>query len=118
MTKKILVCTRGKKCSKRGSKGIFEIIAGAAESETKVVPSKCLGMCKRGPAVVVMPGKLKFRKVSESDALSIAQGNFSENLDSGKKKKKKKEEKKRRKKEKKKEKKRKRKEKKKSKNNK
>ncbi|MBK9141274.1 MAG: (2Fe-2S) ferredoxin domain-containing protein [Candidatus Melainabacteria bacterium] len=74
MKRKILVCTRGKKCPKRGSLGIFETIAGACGADSQVIGCKCLGMCKKGPAVVVMPGKQRFKRVSTDDAMAIARG--------------------------------------------
>ena len=89
MKTKILVCTRGKKCPRRGSLEIYELIKSQADGAVKVIPSKCLGMCKKGPAVVVTPGKLKLKKVSRKDAEKIAQGDYQLGSDSKKKKKKK-----------------------------
>ncbi len=77
MSRKILVCTRGKKCPRKGSCEIYDLVKDNAGPDTTVVGSKCLGMCKHGPSVVVMPGKLKFKKVSKSEAKTIAAGEYS-----------------------------------------
>ena len=71
---RILVCTKGKKCKKRGSNKIFDAIKTASKKDDNspdVVGCKCLGMCKNGPAVVVVPAKQKYKKVKTKDASRI-----------------------------------------------
>ena len=64
---KLLVCSKGKKCCKLGGKEILQAIeANLALSsyECEVKATKCLGMCKSGPSLVVMPGKIKHKEVT------------------------------------------------------
>ncbi len=73
---KIIVCVRGKKCPKRGSKDVCAAIEeevknrGLSDSVT-VKQSGCLDLCKKGPSVVVMPGKTKYGRVQKSDAAEL-----------------------------------------------
>ncbi len=73
---KILVCTKGKKCPKRGSEAVADAIESAAQKlncadDVSVKRCKCMDMCKKGPAVVLMPDKVKYARVSEEDAKEI-----------------------------------------------
>lgn len=71
---RLLVCTRGKHCPKNGSLKIFEHLekeVSLRETEIEVVPSKCLGMCKHGPAAVLLPEKKKFREVDKKKCKKI-----------------------------------------------
>lgn len=64
---KLFVCSKGKKCCKRGGKKILQTIEAnlaLASYECEVKASKCLGMCKSGPSLVVMPGKIKHKEVT------------------------------------------------------
>lgn len=73
---KIYVCTRGKKCPKRGSEKVLEELQaeierqGAADS-VEVKGCKCLDLCKKGPVVVVLPSKVKYGRVEKSDCAEI-----------------------------------------------
>ncbi len=73
---KIYVCTRGKRCPKRGSEKVLEqlqaeVTRQAAESSLEVKGCKCLDLCKKGPSMVVMPGKVKYGRVQVSDCSEI-----------------------------------------------
>ena len=95
---KLFVCTKGKKCPKRGGKEVFTALEEGAKAQgldVDVIPSKCLGLCKKGPSVVLMPGKEKITRVDPEDAADLLAkhcgGTASESK--GKKKKKKKKDK-------------------------
>lgn len=71
---KLLVCSRGKKCCKKGGEKVLQVIEAnlaLLADGIEVKPSKCLGMCKSGPSLVVMPGKIKHRQVSPKNVCSI-----------------------------------------------
>lgn len=70
---KIFVCTQGKKCPGRGSEEVFcafEKQLAASGIRAKLVGSKCLKMCKKGPAVVVGK-KREYKEVKPSDVAGI-----------------------------------------------
>ena len=90
---RLFVCAKGKKCAKRGSDEVLEAIVTQAQSlelDCQIIPTKCLGMCKHAPAIVVLPGKVKHRRVDPEDALHILKQPFEPTKGSKKKKKKKK----------------------------
>lgn len=73
---KVLVCTKGKSCRKRGGKKVFcalkqEVKLTGLECELKVKKSGCLGVCGSGPTVRVKPGKLWFKGVLPADCRDI-----------------------------------------------
>ncbi|OPZ90879.1 MAG: Ferredoxin, 2Fe-2S [bacterium ADurb.Bin425] len=69
---KIFVCTKGKKCPKKGGEDVCAAItAAAAQHDIAVKGSKCLDLCKKGPAVVVSPGKRRYGRVKVEDAQAI-----------------------------------------------
>lgn len=71
---RLLVCTRGKHCPKNGSLEIFEHLeqeVSSKEIEIAVLQSKCLGMCKHGPAAVLLPDKKKYREVDKKQCKKI-----------------------------------------------
>ncbi|MBS2008262.1 MAG: (2Fe-2S) ferredoxin domain-containing protein [Cyanobacteria bacterium SZAS TMP-1] len=71
---KIYVCTEGKKCPKRGGKDVARALHKAAEGtgdQLVVKECKCLDLCKKGPAVIVMPDKVRYGRVTEADAAEI-----------------------------------------------
>lgn len=71
---RLLVCTRGKHCPKNGSLKILEHLeqeVSSGEIDLEVLPSKCLGMCKHGPAAVLLPEKKKFREVDKKKCKKI-----------------------------------------------
>jgi len=72
---KIFVCTEGKKCPKRGGKEVARALHKAAEGHDSdqliIKECKCLDLCKKGPAVVVMPDKVKYGRVTAADAQEI-----------------------------------------------
>lgn len=51
---RVMVCT-GSKCADRGAATVLEAVALAAPDSVDVVPCKCLGKCRMGPAVRVRP---------------------------------------------------------------
>jgi len=73
---KVFVCTRGKKCPKRDSDDVLEAFECVAKREgledsVSIKGCKCLDLCKKGPAVVVMPDKVRYGHVQPSDAAEI-----------------------------------------------
>ncbi len=57
---KLVVCTKGKHCKKRGAKKILCALAQELENfglEDKIClkKSECLGKCGRGPAIQIKP---------------------------------------------------------------
>lgn len=79
---KIYVCTKGKKCPKRGSEKVLEaleteIAQQGAENSLEVKGCKCLDLCKKGPVIVVMPGKVKYGRVQASDSAEIVKAHTS-----------------------------------------
>jgi (2Fe-2S) ferredoxin len=78
---KIFVCTKGKKCPKRGSQDVctaFEQAVRDTHSEDSITVkgTKCLDECKTGPSVVVMPDKVKYAGVSPQDAPEIVRAHL------------------------------------------
>lgn len=72
--KTIKVCTKGKKCRKRGGPEVHDSIEKAAEKEKdgpRVKASDCLGLCKHAPAVEVKPDGIEYGEVSPEDAAEI-----------------------------------------------
>ena len=73
---KIYVCTKGKKCPKKGSDDVCTAFESAVSElgvgdTVSVKGSKCLDLCKKGPVVVTMPDKISYGRVSEADAKEI-----------------------------------------------
>ncbi len=73
---KVLVCTKGRKCRKRGSKGVLTALRDAVDDHDlgdtiKVKKSDCLGICGKGPVVYVRRGKICYAYVTESDCEDI-----------------------------------------------
>lgn len=71
---KIYVCTEGKKCPKKGSEKVAKALHRAVEeqgADIVVKECKCLDLCKKGPAVVVVPDKAKYGRVTPEDAAEI-----------------------------------------------
>jgi (2Fe-2S) ferredoxin len=77
---KIYVCTRGKKCPKRGGEEVAaaltkarEALSEADQDKLSIKECKCLDLCKKGPAVMVMPDKIRYGRVEEADAREIVE---------------------------------------------
>lgn len=72
---KIFVCTKGKKCPKRSGKDVCDAMREAADGkgDVEVKEAKCFKLCKKGPAVVVMPDKVKYGRVRPKDAAEIVE---------------------------------------------
>lgn len=73
---KVLICTKGKACRKRGSKELFCAMAESIENlgledEICLKKTDCMGHCGRGPAIKVKPDKLIYGWVSRSDIREI-----------------------------------------------
>lgn len=76
MKTKLLVCTEGKHCRKRGSKDVYCALRDALakqdlEDSVKIKKSECLGMCKSGPAVEIRAFDLKFKGLSPDKCSKI-----------------------------------------------
>ncbi len=72
--KTILVCTRGKKCCKRGSKEVYDALKEEAEKDgnrTEVKKSGCQKLCKTGPTVVVPADNASYGGVKAADSAEI-----------------------------------------------
>jgi (2Fe-2S) ferredoxin len=73
---KVLVCTRGKKCPKRGSEELAQSLRKEVDRQglgerIKVKDSDCLKLCKTGPSVMVMPDEVCYGNVSSLDCQEI-----------------------------------------------
>ena len=72
---KVLICQKGS-CRKRGSLKVAQAVdsalaeAGCAEG-VKVKATGCMGHCKAGPNMVLLPTKDKYRKVTPKKARSL-----------------------------------------------
>ena len=74
---KVLVCTKGRKCRKRGSKDVLAALRDAVDDlnlaeRVKVKKAGCLGVCGKGPVVYVKRGKTCYVYVTEADCQDIA----------------------------------------------
>ena len=73
---KIFVCTKGKKCPKKGSEAVCAAFEAAVSelgcgNTVSIKGSKCLDLCKKGPAVVTMPDKISYGRVTAVDTKEI-----------------------------------------------
>lgn len=73
---KVLVCTEGKHCRKRGGKDVYCRLAEqcqtlGVEDKFAIKKSDCLGSCGRGPAVKIKGFKLTYGRVEPGDCKSI-----------------------------------------------
>ena len=72
---KVLICQKGS-CRKKGSLKVAQAVdsvlaeAGCAEG-VKVKATGCMGHCKAGPNMVLLPAKDKYRKVTPKKARSL-----------------------------------------------
>ncbi|PZD70740.1 Ferredoxin, 2Fe-2s [Acaryochloris thomasi RCC1774] len=69
---KVLICLKSS-CVKRGAKGVEKAVETVIcdrnlTEDITIKPTGCMGHCKKGPNVVVMPGKQRYQKVKPSDA--------------------------------------------------
>lgn len=74
---KVLVCTKGRKCRKRGSKDVLAALRDAVDTldwceRVKVKKVGCLGVCGKGPVVYVKRGHTCYVYVTEADCQDIA----------------------------------------------
>lgn len=75
---KIFVCSKGKKCCKRGGPELAAALAAELQKQPcaaglSLKEVKCLDLCKHAPAVLVNPGKVRYGKLSASDAAEIVE---------------------------------------------
>ncbi len=71
---KIYVCTQGKKCPKRGSKKVLEQLQAEVANQASSLEVKgcgCLGLCKKGPSLIVTPDKVRYGRVKPEDSYEI-----------------------------------------------
>lgn len=73
---KIVVCTRGKKCPKRGSEDVFKALETECKKQDagegiKLKESGCLKMCKHGPIAISLPTKSQYADLTPEDAPAI-----------------------------------------------
>lgn len=73
---KILVCTKGKHCRKRGGKDVACALAKQLEclgvdDKFSIKKSECLGRCERGPAVKVKDLELSYGRVEPEDCKDL-----------------------------------------------
>ncbi len=69
---KVLICLKSD-CVKRGAKVVEKAIETLIcdrnlTEEITIKPTGCMGHCKKGPNVVVFPGKQRYQNVKPSDA--------------------------------------------------
>lgn len=78
--RKLLVCTKGKKCPDRGSKDVLRELRKQAEElgiDIEVEKSGCLKLCKFGPAVCGLPEDTEYVGVTKSDCRELVQAHAS-----------------------------------------
>jgi len=73
---KLLICTKGKSCKKRGAKEVFcaleeQIECMGLEDKVRLKKVDCLGMCGNGPAIQIKSQKLSYGRVSPDDCEKI-----------------------------------------------
>jgi sirohydrochlorin cobaltochelatase len=73
---KVLICTKGKTCRKRGAKEVYcalqqQIEDQGLEDEIRLKKVDCLGRCGRGPTVKVKPFKVWYGGVSPADCREL-----------------------------------------------
>jgi (2Fe-2S) ferredoxin len=74
---KVVVCTKGKACSKRGAKEVFcrmeEMVENLGlEKSISLKKSDCLGQCGRGPVIKVKsPEKFWLGGIEKSDVREL-----------------------------------------------
>ncbi len=71
LKKKVLVCTEGSSCKKRGGEELFLYLKACSKTPLyqdhyKVKRSDCLGLCKHGPAVYIKKDGIKYGAVNDS----------------------------------------------------
>jgi (2Fe-2S) ferredoxin len=74
--RKLVVCTKGKKCPKRGSKDILRELRKQADDlgvDIRVESSDCLKMCKFGPSVLALPDDVPYGGVEEKHCAKLVQ---------------------------------------------
>jgi (2Fe-2S) ferredoxin len=66
----ILVC-QGLCCQKDGSEKLLTAFKSQTPSDTKIIPSGCLGKCEDSPVVLRRPRKKFYKRVSIEDVPRI-----------------------------------------------
>ncbi len=74
---KLLVCTEGKRCRKRGGKQILRKLREVVKKQglelaVTVKATDCMKLCKFGPSIMAMPDKVAYGHVTEDDCHAIA----------------------------------------------
>ncbi|MGB7414568.1 MAG: (2Fe-2S) ferredoxin domain-containing protein [Thermosynechococcaceae cyanobacterium] len=72
---KILICQESD-CVKRGAKGVKKAMEALLcdrnlTGTIQIKKTGCIGHCKKGPNVIVMPGKKRYHNVKSSDAPTL-----------------------------------------------
>lgn len=77
---KIRICQKSS-CRKRGSQQVFTALnsalqASGKDKEIQLQPMGCIGKCKAGPNLVVLPDKARYTKVKPKNITNILQQHF------------------------------------------
>lgn len=77
---KIRICQKSS-CRKRGSQQVFTALnsalqASGQDKEIQLQPMGCVGKCKAGPNLVVLPDKARYTKVKPKNITNILQQHF------------------------------------------
>lgn len=77
---KIRICQKSS-CRKRGSKQVLTALNSALQSsgqdkDIQLQPMGCIGKCKAGPNLVVLPDKTRYTKVKPKNISNILQQHF------------------------------------------
>jgi (2Fe-2S) ferredoxin len=74
--RKLVVCTKGKKCPGRGSKQVLRELRNQAERQglnVIVQSSDCLKLCKHGPSVLSLPDDVAYGGVTTDHCRQIVE---------------------------------------------
>ncbi len=71
----ILVC-QGLCCQTDGSEKLLTAFKSQTPSDTKIIPSGCLGKCEDSPVVLTLPRKISYKRVSLEDVQNICNALF------------------------------------------
>ena len=77
---RIRVCQKSS-CRQRGSQAVWSALTSTLDSAglqdtVQLQPVKCLGKCKAGPNLIVLPGKVRYSQVKPKQVPEIVQQHF------------------------------------------
>ncbi|MEG4800159.1 MULTISPECIES: (2Fe-2S) ferredoxin domain-containing protein [unclassified Microcoleus] len=71
-SRRVLVC-QNRTCRKQSAAKVLVAFQKLSGAEVEVVASSCLGQCGSGPMVLVLPEKVWYSGVSESEVAAITE---------------------------------------------